>query len=212
MTCVLICCVVSLSLFQLNCCLSLLVLKRLAVVGSGLHVLASSIADSCYLRTVDSLISRTNMRFLPRQSQNSTAPESINSERYQVDPYILISILLETLGYGSFLVLFFLSTILLFRRRRVLLRTRTQSVALRSLTLYLVMGILMFFAITAVSRLLSARLRILLKTFRGRNGVFGGQRSCRYPLPMGWALGYKCLGSIFMHTVWRAFVYGSLFC
>ena len=95
------------------------------------------------------------MRFLSRQSQNSTAPESVNSERYHVDPYILISILLETFGYGSFLVLFFLSTVLLFRRRRVLLRARTQSVALRSLTLYLVMGILMFFAITAVSRWLS---------------------------------------------------------
>lgn len=85
-----------------------------------------------------------------------TSPELVGNKIYQVDPYILISILLETLGYGIFLVLFFLSTILLFRRRRVLLRGRkTNPVTLRSLTLYLVMGILMFSVITAVSLLLS---------------------------------------------------------
>jgi len=145
-------------------------------------------------------IQSRHMQFLSRQSQSSEAPESVNNERYHIDPYILISILLETLGYGSFLVLFFLSTILLFRRRRVLLRARTEPVALRSVTLYLVMGILMFFAITAVGRFFSANIHISCsRRFRVRNGAFGGQRFYRYP--MGRALGCSYLGSVVMHTV-----------
>ncbi|KAJ3576702.1 hypothetical protein NP233_g264 [Leucocoprinus birnbaumii] len=72
------------------------------------------------------------------------------SAYYQIDPYDLISILLESLSYGIFLVLFILSTALLFQRRRAFLREEgSEPVKLRSLLFYLVTGVMMFFSITA---------------------------------------------------------------
>lgn len=69
---------------------------------------------------------------------------------YLVDPYDIISALLETLSYGIFLVLFLLSTALLVQRRNAFLREReTERVKLRSLMFYLVTGVLMFMTITA---------------------------------------------------------------
>ncbi|KAJ3576718.1 hypothetical protein NP233_g263 [Leucocoprinus birnbaumii] len=69
---------------------------------------------------------------------------------YRVDPYDLISILLETLSYGIFLVLFVLSTALLLRRRKACLRDpMVESLQLRGLMFYLVTGLLMFLFITA---------------------------------------------------------------
>ncbi len=71
---------------------------------------------------------------------------------FQVDPYEVIAILLETLIYGVFLVLFTLSTLLLLQRRKALMKDEVpQSKKLRSLTFYLVMSMLMFCTITAVS-------------------------------------------------------------
>lgn len=74
---------------------------------------------------------------------------------FQIDPYEIISILIETLVYGAFLVLFTLSTVLLLQKRRTLLKEKAQeSKKLRSMTLYLVMGMLMFCTITAVGVIL----------------------------------------------------------
>lgn len=71
--------------------------------------------------------------------------------RYRVDPYQIIGILLETLGYGIFLVLFALSTFLLLRRRGDLLKEKViEPRGLRSLTFYLIMSALMFCTITVV--------------------------------------------------------------
>ncbi|KAJ3552180.1 hypothetical protein NP233_g12941 [Leucocoprinus birnbaumii] len=68
---------------------------------------------------------------------------------YEVDPYDIISILIETVCYGVFLILFALSTYLLVQRRRYYLRKSNEKRRLRSIMIYQVTGILMFLTITA---------------------------------------------------------------
>ncbi|KAJ3576703.1 hypothetical protein NP233_g262 [Leucocoprinus birnbaumii] len=69
---------------------------------------------------------------------------------YHVDPYDIIGILLETLIYGTFLVLFVLSTVLLVHRRRLLLKEDAGSAGrAKNLTFYLVMSMMMFCTISA---------------------------------------------------------------
>lgn len=82
---------------------------------------------------------------------------------YQVDPYEVVSILIETLLYGAFLVLFVLSTVLLLQRRKAILNSGTagNKAKWRNLTFYLVMSILMFCTITAVSCLNSFLLHLM---------------------------------------------------
>ena len=70
---------------------------------------------------------------------------------YHVDPYDIISMLLETLSYGMFLVLFLVSFVLLLQRRRTFLHDNTTTDrAKRSVSFYLITGVLMFLVITAV--------------------------------------------------------------
>ncbi|KAJ3576715.1 hypothetical protein NP233_g265 [Leucocoprinus birnbaumii] len=68
---------------------------------------------------------------------------------YEVDPYDIISILIETVCYGVFLILFALSTYLLVQRRRYYLRKSNEKRRLRSIMIYQVTGVLMFLTITA---------------------------------------------------------------
>lgn len=69
---------------------------------------------------------------------------------YHVDPYDIISMLLETLSYGMFLVLFLVSFVLLLQRRRTFLHDNTTTDrAKRSVSFYLITGVLMFLVITA---------------------------------------------------------------
>jgi len=69
---------------------------------------------------------------------------------FQVDPYDIIGILIETLIYGAFLVLFTLSTVLLLQRRRACAQDKAgEATKLRSLNFYLVMSVLMFCTISA---------------------------------------------------------------
>jgi len=71
---------------------------------------------------------------------------------FQVDPYDIIGILLETLIYGAFLTLFSLSTVLLLHRRKLVLRENLGSpTKANSLLFYLVTSMMMFCTITAVS-------------------------------------------------------------
>jgi len=71
---------------------------------------------------------------------------------FQVDPYDIIGILLETLIYGAFLTLFSLSTVLLLHRRKLVLRESLGSpTKANSLLFYLVTSMMMFCTITAVS-------------------------------------------------------------
>lgn len=95
------------------------------------------------LPSIDPIAHMRLLRRLP------TAAEEVNVF-FHIDPYDLLSILLETLAYGIFLVLFILSTVLLLQRRRAFLRKKVvERVKLRSLTFYLVTGMLMFLTISA---------------------------------------------------------------
>lgn len=71
---------------------------------------------------------------------------------FQVDPYDIIGILLETLLYGAFLILLTLSTVLLLYRRKLVLRENAGSpTKANSLLFYLITSMMMFCTITAVS-------------------------------------------------------------
>jgi hypothetical protein len=96
--------------------------------------------------------------------QIRSTPDLGNQVFFEVDPYDIIAILLETLSYGIFLVLFLLSTVLLLRRRRVILNEKEktrESTKMRSLMIYLITGVMMFCTITAV------RLSSLLSRIQG---------------------------------------------
>ncbi|KAL9709163.1 hypothetical protein Ac2012v2_007517 [Leucoagaricus gongylophorus] len=69
---------------------------------------------------------------------------------FQVDPYDIIGILLETLLYGAFLILLTLSTVLLLYRRKLVLRENAGSpTKANSLLFYLITSMMMFCTITA---------------------------------------------------------------
>jgi len=84
-------------------------------------------------------------RSLPIHMQSP--PPGAGLALYHVDPYDIVSMLLETLGYGLFLVLFLVSIMLLLQRRRA---DKTSGRMKRSVSFYLITGVLMFLVITAV--------------------------------------------------------------
>jgi len=74
-------------------------------------------------------------------------PPDAGRTLYHVDPYDIVSMLLETLSYGLFLVLFLVSIMLLLQRRRA---DKSSGRMKRSVSFYMITGVLMFLVITAV--------------------------------------------------------------